>query len=95
LRDGEPNSDAIKAICISRQLADEVDRLRKERAAVMQGYFRMRDEVAAAIRKPPLEGSITEAFDVLREASGGAWDGVDAEAYVRELRDDEGETDSS
>ena len=32
--------------------------------------------------------SITEAFAALRTAAGGAWDGVDAEAYVRDLRDE-------
>lgn len=30
-----------------------------------------------------------EAFEALREASGGCWDGVDAEAYVREIRGDD------
>lgn len=64
-----------------------------ENSALVTGYLRMRHEVAAAIRKPPLGGSIGQAFDALRDAAGGAWDGVDAEEYLGEVRgaDDEGE----
>ena len=31
-------------------------------------------------------GSLIEAFKALHEASGGAWDGVDVEATIREMR---------
>lgn len=36
----------------------------------------------------PESTSLIETFDALREASGGRWDGVDVEAYMREIRGD-------
>lgn len=36
----------------------------------------------------PVTGSIAEAFAALREVSGGRWDNVDPEEFVRQLRDD-------
>ncbi len=31
-------------------------------------------------------GDLIAAFEKLRELAGGAWDGVDVEAYIREIR---------
>lgn len=63
---------------LSRRLTAALE----ENAALMRGYQRMRQEVAEAIRRPPLEVPVGEGVDALREAAGGAWDGVDAGEYL-------------
>lgn len=39
-------------------------------------------------------GNVVTAFKELAEAAGGRWDNVDAQEYVRELRDDEEDEDA-
>jgi hypothetical protein len=64
LRDGEPNSDAIKAICISRQLADEVDRLRNgaiEYIREMDKNYNWRDQAKCDAFEAMVRGNEGEA----------------------------------
>ena len=68
------------------ELSQRLTAALEENAALMRGYQRMRREVAEAIRKPPLEVPLDHTFDALREAAGGAWNGVDAGEYLGGVR---------
>jgi hypothetical protein len=79
------NGNVVLWECLMALAYQDSPSIHRAAAPALAAIRAARDELRAALDKPP---NLVEAFRKLREATGGAWDNVDAEAFVREQRGD-------